>query len=430
MERKNFVSPFLMNGTRKMNATDLKEVLAHYGIKGEFQGENTGPLVTQLVFLPEAGTKLKNVSAVLPDIAREIGVTSLRVEPLAESRCLGFEFPNKECQTIDFMSLLSSEAFLNAKGSLPICLGVDVIGRPVVADLAKMPHLLVAGTTGSGKSVGLNTFILSLMAKHQPSELKFVLIDPKRVEFSGYNNQKYMLFPVVTDNALAMTALERLVEEMERRYGLFEDAMVRNIGEYNLTENNKLPFIVCVIDEFADLIAAEKKTADLVQRLAQKARAAGIHLIMATQRPSVDVVTGVLKANFPTRLAYKVASGADSRTILDCFGAEELIGRGDALFLGADGSLQRVHGAYVTDAQIAELLKPYRATVAPLVVDKPKAELPVKQAQKHIAKEDKGAFRCVFEFWCSLKQREKKTIIQGIKTFLQFAWKFLMSNKR
>ncbi|MDY4841463.1 MAG: DNA translocase FtsK [Alphaproteobacteria bacterium] len=388
----------------------LTDVLRHYGIVGEVTAVHEGPLVKQIEFLPEAGTKLKTVSASLPDIARELKVSSLRVEPVEGSDTLGFEIPADEFKTVDFAALLASPDFENAKGALPLCLGVDITGRPVIADLAKMPHLLIGGTTGSGKSVGLNTFILSLIAKKLPSMLKLVLIDPKRIEFAVYNNQKYMYCPVVTDNAEAAAVLAQLVTEMERRYDELAANMVKNITEYN-ERGGKMPYIVCVIDEFADLMAADKSVGLSVQRLAQKARACGIHLILATQRPSVDVVTGVLKANFPTRLAYKVAGAADSRTILDTGGAENLIGCGDALFLSADGMLKRIHGAYMPDEEIAAMLEPFRAEVKPLKL----AVSEEKEETKPAAGKSKSGFwRGLLDFWSSLRQREKKTIIAGL----------------
>ena len=405
--------------------TALEQALSHYGIEGKEIEIRHGPLIEQIVFEPAAGTKIRTVLAHVEDVAREMRVKSLRVSPMADSGALGFEIPSEILSTVDFSAILKSEAFAGAKGELPICLGVDVGGVPVFADLAKMPHLLVAGTTGSGKSVGLNTFVLSLIARKNPDELKFVMIDPKRIEFAAYNNQKYMLYPVVTENSQAVAALENLVDEMERRYALFEEGFSKNIVSYNQTADKKLPYIVCVIDEFADLTAADKRTAALVQRLAQKARAAGIHLIMATQRPSVDVVTGVLKANFPTRMAYKVATGADSRTILDETGAENLIGRGDALFLAADGNLLRVHGAYISDTGINEMLKPYRAKVAPMPV--PETAKAVVQNKK---KSEKGAANCVFEFWCSLKQRERQTILSGFVAIVKMIVRYFFTGKK
>lgn len=391
---------------------NLAEILSHYGVKGEVTGINVGPMVQQITFLPAAGTKIKNITASLPDIAREMGVLSLRVEPVVGTSELGFEIPAEDMKTVDFSEVLNNEVFKTAKGELPLCLGVDIAGRPVMADLAKMPHLLVAGTTGSGKSVGLNSFILSLIARKKTDELKFVLIDPKRIEFAVYNNQSYMLAPVVTDNAQASAMLSYLVDEMEKRYSLFENELVRNISEYH-QKNGNLPYIVCVIDEFADLMAADKKVELSVQRLAQKARAAGIHLILATQRPSVDVVTGVLKANFPTRLSYKVASQADSRTILDTAGAENLLGRGDALFLPQNGEIKRVHGAYVPDSLIDEMLKPYHCKTKPVVTTQQQDDIK-KAVPKNSKKEKEGFFRRCLNWWSSLRVRERKVLIRGL----------------
>ena len=392
---------------------NLKEVLEHYGVYGEISSINQGPLITQIEFSPQAGTKFKAITNSLEDIARELGAPSLRVEAVEENGTIGFEIPSQEMKTIDFYGMLSSSEFANFKGALPIILGVNIKGTPVISDLAKMPHLLVAGTTGSGKSVGLNTFILSLIAKKKPSELKFVLIDPKRIEFSVYNNQKYMLTPVVTEMSLASDTLAFLVNEMEKRYSLFEENLVKNIKEYN--ENiGHLPYIVCVIDEFADLILSNKQVEEHVQRLAQKARAAGIHIILATQRPSVDVVTGVLKANFPTRLAYKTASSADSRTIIDMSGAEKLIGRGDALFLPADGSLKRIHGAYMPDDKVLEMLEPYRVQIKPIEIKK------VEEVKEETNKPVKSIFKRIWDFWSSLRQKDKKMIINGISFFIGY----------
>ncbi len=389
---------------------DLTEVLKHYGVEGVVASETEGPLVKLIEFTPVAGTKLKNITANLDDIAREYGVSSMRVETLNENGNIGFEVPARETQIIDFSSILKSEAFANAKGNIPICLGVDIKGYPVFADLAKMPHLLIAGTTGSGKSVGLNTFILSLIKRKKPTEVKFVLVDPKRIEFSIYNNQKYLYCPVITETSDAAAVLNLLVEEMERRYNLLEENGVKNIGEYN-EFIGLMPYIVCVIDEFADLIASTPKVEQSVQRLAQKARAAGIHLILATQRPSVDVVTGVIKANFPTRLSYKVASSADSRTILDSVGAEKLLGRGDCLFLASNGELQRIHGAYMPDNQIEGILEPFRAAIKPLDLKK---ETEQQDSKPTTIKKEKGFFRKLWDFWVSMRVRDRKMVINGI----------------
>lgn len=400
----------------------LIEVLKHYNITGEVLRTTRGPLLNIIEFQPKAGTKLKNLTAVLEDIRRELGVASLRVGT-GEQGAIVFEMPADDFDIIDFKAILNSEEFKRSaqEYALPLCLGVDVKGAPVVADLAKMPHLLVGGTTGSGKSVGLNTFILSLIAARAPADIKFVLIDPKKIEFNIYNNQKYLLTPVVTESDEAVGVLSWLAAEMDRRYELFAESMSKNLADYNQKGEGHLPYIVCVIDEFADLMALDKGVEKDVMRLAQKARAAGIHLILATQRPSVDVVTGVLKANFPTRLAYKVASVADSRTILDEGGAESLIGRGDSLFLASNREVKRVHGAYMTDTEIAAMLKPYAGQVKPLKIS-------VKAAAE--TAEKPGGLKRVLRFWSDLRVKDRKMIIDALKYLFAFIAGFLSNNKK
>ena len=336
----------------------LANILKNYDIKGEITNQTEGPVLKIIEFTPQAGTRVKNIIAVTEDIRRELAVSSLRIETSSESNCILFQVPRENPDIIDFKTQIHTPTFENLKQKyeLPLYIGADIKGEPVVADLAKMPHLLVGGTTGSGKSVGLNSFILSLISTKKPSELKLVLIDPKKIEFSIYNNQKYLYHPVITETQDATDMLSHLTQEMDRRYEILAESMCKNIADYNQKGEGHLPYIVCVIDEFADLVATDKNVEKDVIRLAQKARAAGIHLILATQRPSVDVVTGVLKANFPTRLSFKVASSADSRTILDSQGAEDLIGRGDALYLASNGELKRIHGAYMSDNDIIDIL--------------------------------------------------------------------------
>ena len=391
---------------------DIERVLGHYGINGRVGGERRGPLLQLTEFEPAAGTKIKKLASALDDIARELKVSSVNVEPVPGSNSVWLEIPAETPETVDFASLADSRACKEFKAALPLCLGVDVRGEPVTADLAKMPHLLVAGTTGSGKSVGLNTFILSLIKAKKPEEVRFVLIDPKRVEFGIYDNQQYMLAPVVTDNRQAVEMLARLADEMERRYLRLRESMTRNIAEYH-SRVGLMPYIVCIIDEFADLAATGPEAEKYVRLLAQKARACGIHLIVATQRPSVDVVAGVLKADFPCRLAYKTASAADSRTILDTGGAEKLLGRGDALYLDGRGRLLRLHGAYVADNDIRTLLEPWRGKAVPLLPEKPAER--EKQTEIPVAgKQEPGIFRRLLGWWSSLKVRERKSIISGL----------------
>jgi len=420
---------------------DLIKVLSQYDIRGVVEKTNNGPMVTQVVFHPAAGTKMKKVLDALPDISREMGVTNLRAAQIPNSDDIGFEFPAAKMQTVDFNAILASHEFANASGGLPICLGVNIAGVPVFYDLAKMPHLLVAGTTGSGKSVGLNTFILSLMKRLTPNDVKFVLIDPKRIEFSTYNDQKFMLCPVVTDNDAAANALAYLVGEMENRYQMLEKSGCKNIDDYNGRKGG-MPRIVCIVDEFADLIMTNKTVEKSIMLLAQKARAAGIHIVISTQRPSVNIVTGALKANMPARLSYKVASMTDSRTILDMPGAEDLIGRGDALFLAPDGVLTRVHGAYIDDAGIDAILKPFRGRVDPLPTaassddtsgatpdaptifhDRPQPKpAPTGRAQKSLPRE-------ALDTWNALPKRTKSAVIGGVVAGAGFLLKSIFGKK-
>lgn len=400
---------------------DFASALQNYGISGKIIGETRGPLLKIIEFEPAPGTKLKNITASLEDIRREIGASSLRAEPAENSNSILFEIPAESFETVDFKAILQSAEFEKAcqKYQLPICLGADIKGVPLFADLAKMPHLLIGGTTGSGKSVGLNTFILSLVAAKKPSDVKFVMIDPKKIEFSIYNDKKYLMGPVITESNDAVKVLSLLAKEMDNRYEKFAENMVKNLAEYNENGDGHLPYIVCVIDEFADLMATDKEVEKDVMRLAQKARAAGIHLLLATQRPSVDVVTGVLKANFPTRLAYKVASRVDSQTIIDMPGAENLIGRGDCLFLASDGALKRLHGAFLPDSEIEAMLKPHAGKVPqwkfPKNIDEEQAEKAVtKRSSGRAVKEAKSEnwFKKCWNFWWKLGARERQRIIK------------------
>ncbi len=395
---------------------DLEEILSHYGVYGKVEGETSGPLIKQIRFKPKAGARIKNITAALEDIAREMGVKNLRISNVCEGGCIGFEIANDTFQTIPLENVLTSFEAQNAKGDLPINLGVKIDGTPIFSDLAKMPHLLVAGATGSGKSVGLNSFIISLIKRKNPDELKFVMIDPKRIEFSVYNNQKYMLMPVIVDNEEASNALQYLIDIMNDRYRLFEKSMTKNISEYN-QKISKMPYIVAIVDEFSDLVLSDKKVEKKIQILAQKARAAGIHLILATQRPSVDVVTGSIKANFPSRLAFKTASGVDSKTILDTTGAEDLVGRGDALFLAANGELLRIHGAYIDTAQIDTILNPYRAKTPAILTKSSSTPIESTQTSTPAQKTKKSEFfmlTWIKGIWNWLSKTEKKKLLKLI----------------
>jgi S-DNA-T family DNA segregation ATPase FtsK/SpoIIIE len=376
-----FTQPVLRGSARL-----LEDVLGDFGIKGEIKDIRPGPVVTLFEFEPARGIKSSRIVALSDDIARSMSATSARVAVVPGRNAIGIELPNVRRDTVYLRELLESDAWRNADGHLPVVLGKGIGGEPVIADLARMPHLLVAGTTGSGKSVGVNSMILSLLYRLGPSECRFLMIDPKMLELSVYNGIPHLLAPVVTDPHRAAAALAWAVTEMEERYKRMSQLGVRNIEIFNnrvrnakkrgervgrtvqtgfdessgrpiyVTEqidNEPMPYIVIVVDEFADLmVVAGKEVEGHVQRLAQMARAAGIHLIMATQRPSVDVVTGTIKANFPTRIAFKVASKIDSRTILNEQGAEQLLGAGDMLFSPGSGQAVRVHGPFVSDEEV------------------------------------------------------------------------------
>ncbi len=378
----------------------LEGVLQDFGVQGEVLSARPGPVVTLFEFEPAAGVKSSRVIGLSDDIARSMSATACRVAVIPGRNAIGIELPNAKRETVFLRSLLNSTSFAGTQGDLPLALGETIEGDPFAADLTKMPHLLIAGTTGSGKSVGINAMILSLLYKHTPDECRFIMIDPKMLELSVYEGIPHLLHPVVTDPKKAVVALKWTVREMEDRYRRMAKLGVRNITGYNervsdaLERGEKLertvhagfdptsgepiyetrelplepmPYIVVVIDEMADLmITAGKEIEAAVQRLAQMARAAGIHVIMATQRPSVDVITGTIKANFPTRISYQVTSKIDSRTILGEQGAEQLLGQGDLLFMAGGGRIRRLHGPFVTDAEVERVVDMLKAQGAPV----------------------------------------------------------------
>ena len=356
----------------------LEKILGEFGIKGSMVGYKAGPIVTLYEFRPQSGVKSSRVIGLSSDIARMMLVGSVRISTITGKDTLGIEVPNNERSVVNFRNLIESDAYRNNPAILPLILGCNIFGFPVVVDLTNMPHLLIAGTTGSGKSVGINGMILSMLYKLPPEKCRFIMIDPKMLEFSLYDGIPNLLMPVVTDAKKAVLALKWVVGEMENRYRQMSNAGVRNIIGYNerveeIKKNKKnkknpviiddeytevrddkpMPYIVVIIDEMADLmVVAGKEIEVLVQRLSQMARAAGIHLIMATQRPSVDVITGVIKANFPTRIAYQVSSKIDSRTIIGEQGAEQLLGKGDMLYVVGGAKITRVHGPLIMDSEV------------------------------------------------------------------------------
>ncbi|MBC7709906.1 MAG: DNA translocase FtsK 4TM domain-containing protein [Rhizobacter sp.] len=387
--------PVVSAETLEFTSRLIERKLAEFNVPVKVLAAYPGPVITRYEIEPDVGVKGNSIVNLAKDLARAMSVMSIRVvETIPGKSCMGLEVPNPQRQSVALIEILGSAAFNDASSLLTMGLGKDIAGRPVVADLGRMPHCLVAGTTGSGKSVGINQMILSLLYKAEPREVRLVLIDPKMLELSIYDAIPHLLCPVVTDMKLAANALNWCVNEMERRYRLLSHMGVRQLSSYNvkirdaaakgqpignpfsLTPDQpepleEMPFIVVVIDELADLMmTAGKKIEELIARLAQKARAAGIHLILATQRPSVDVITGLIKANVPTRIAFQVASKIDSRTILDQMGAEALLGRGDMLYmLGGTGMPVRVHGAFVTDDEVHRVVEHWKAQAPPQYVE-------------------------------------------------------------
>ncbi|MBW2151048.1 MAG: DNA translocase FtsK [Deltaproteobacteria bacterium] len=349
----------------RMQSRLLEKKLSDFGVSGEVVAVTPGPVVTTFEYEPAAGVKINKIINLTDDLALTLRAASIRVvAPIPGKAVIGIEIPNLVRETVRFKEIVSSGAFEKSKSKLTICLGKDIVGNPVVTDLDKMPHLLIAGATGSGKSVALNAMICSLLYKSIPDDVRLIIIDPKRIELSIYDGIPHLITPVVTDAKKATHALFWAVKEMEQRYELLSERQARNIYQYNTKvakessdDGKRLPYIVIVIDELADLMMLASRDVEIaLTRLAQMARAAGIHLILATQRPSVDVLTGVIKANFPTRLSFQVSSKTDSRTILDTNGAENLLGNGDMLFLPpGTAKIQRIHGAYISEAELTRI---------------------------------------------------------------------------
>lgn len=353
----------------KENADKIREKLSQFGIDVTMQDVNIGPTVLQYTLKPSEGIKLTKITSLKDDLALALAAKSVRIEaPIPGKALVGIEVPNEKRMVVHLREMLESAEFSSIGSRLRLVIGRDVSGQPVIDDLEGMPHLLIAGATGSGKSVGMNTFLLSLLYQNSPQDLKFIMVDPKRVELTPYNGIPHLLTPVITDAEKAHTALKWAVAEMNRRYQELADKGYKNIKEYNAAEPRPLHRIVIVIDELADLMmqANKKETEALICRIAQMARAIGMHLIVATQRPSVDVITGVIKANIPTRIAFTVTSGVDSRTIIDGVGAEDLLGMGDMLYLPGNMSRAiRVQGVFVSTKEIEKVTNCIKLTVEP-----------------------------------------------------------------
>jgi len=355
----------------RMQSMMLEKKLNDFGVQGKVSAVQPGPVITTFEYKPAAGVKISKIVNLTDDLALALRAESIRiVAPIPGKAAIGIEIPNYEREPVNFREVAVSEEYQRSRSKLTLCIGKDIIGTPVTAPLDKMPHLLIAGATGAGKSVGLNSMIASILFKSTPNDVKFIMVDPKRIELSSYNGIPHLITPVVIDMKKATNALFWAVREMERRYELLSEKKARNIAQYNKMIKKKqkekadepslekLPFIVIIIDELADLMMVSSRDVEVaLTRLAQMARAAGIHLILATQRPSVDVLTGIIKANFPTRISFQVSSRIDSRTILDTGGSENLLGAGDMLYLPpGTAKLQRIHGAYISEDELTRVV--------------------------------------------------------------------------
>ncbi len=341
-------------------AVGLERKLADFGVNGKIKQAHPGPVVTMLEFEPAPGVKINRIVSLSDDLALSLRATSIRVYPIAGKATIGLEVPNKHRANVSLKEIISSEAFQKSTSLLTLALGKDIFGNPVVTDLARMPHLLVAGATGSGKSVSINAMITSILYKATPSEVQMLMIDPKLLELSSYYDIPHLFAPVITNPKEASEALKKMVFEMERRYMVLAAHGMRNIESYNrqAPPAERMPYIVVFIDELADLMfTAPADVENAIARLAQMARASGIHLILATQRPSVDVITGLIKANFPARISFQVTSKIDSRTILDSMGAEKLLGMGDMLYMVPGVKSMRIHGAFISDTEVKDITK-------------------------------------------------------------------------
>ena len=348
----------------------LEKILMDFGVNGKIKKVSHGPVVTLNEFEPAAGVKVSKIINLSDDIARNTSSESARIATIPGSNTVGIELPNNSRENVYLREILDAIDFKKRDIKLPIALGKNISGKPIIGDLASMPHLLIAGTTGSGKSVCINTIILSLLYRHTPDKCKFILIDPKMLELSTYEGIPHLLCPVITEAKKAASVLGWVVKEMESRYRLMTKEGVRNIDGYNTKHKLPMPYIVVVVDEMSDLmLVAGKEIENYIQKLSQMARAAGIHIIMATQRPSVDVITGTIKANFPTRISFQVTSKIDSRTILGEQGAEQLLGKGDMLFMSSANRIVRIHAPFVSDNEIEKINNSLRSQAEPDYID-------------------------------------------------------------
>ena len=440
----------------KQNSEKLLNVLGDFGVKGQIIDVSQGPVVTLYEFEPAAGTKSSRVIGLSDDIARSLSAISTRIAVIPGRNVLGIELPNKQRAFFCLRELIETTEYQDQSITLPLILGKDLAGKPFIADLAKMPHLLVAGTTGSGKSVAINAMIMSLLYRYTPQECRLIMIDPKMLELSIYDNIPHLLTPVVTEPAKAIIALKWAVKEMENRYRLMATIGVRNIASYNTKimetaqqgkvlertvqtgfdpntgkpiyesmaiSMEKMPFIVVIVDEMADLmIVAGKDIESLIQRLAQMARAAGIHIIMATQRPSVDVITGVIKANFPSRISFKVTSKIDSRTIFSEQGAEQLLGMGDMLYMGNSAKITRVHGPFVDDKEVEKVTDYLRSIGTPEYISAVTEQIDEDNNSYNENVEDGADDETIYKKAIQIVKSERKVSISYIQRCLRIGY--------
>jgi S-DNA-T family DNA segregation ATPase FtsK/SpoIIIE len=439
----------------EQNARLLETVLDDFGIKGQIVKVRPGPVVTLYELEPAPGTKTSRVVSLADDIARSMSAVAVRIAVVPGRSVIGIELPNATRETVYLREMLAADDFEKSDGKLIMALGKDIGGAPVLADLARMPHLLIAGTTGSGKSVAVNTMIASLLYRNTPADVRFIMIDPKMLELSVYDGIPHLLAPVVTEPGKAVMALKWVVREMENRYRAMSQLSVRNVAGYNqrlqeaarkgstlmrtvqtgfdpgtgkpiyeeqALDLTPLPYIVVIIDEMADLmLVAGKDVEQAVQRLAQMARAAGIHVIMATQRPSVDVITGTIKANFPTRISFQVTSKIDSRTILGEQGAEQLLGQGDMLYMAAGGRITRVHGPFCSDKEVEEIANHLREQSEPSYLEEVTEDID-DEAPGGFAGGNTSSGDQLFDQAVALVARERKASTSFIQRHLQIGY--------
>ena len=443
---------YIPDNVIEKNRNTLSDALKQFGVEGEIENVRTGPVVSIYELKPAPGIKTKRVISLAPEIAREMSVASVRIAVVPGKNFIGIELPNDNRNTVYLREILESSNFQEEEKGIPLSLGKDIGGSPIIADLSLMPHLLISGTTGSGKSVGINGMILSILYKFKPEDCRLIMVDPKMLELSVYDGIPHLLTPVVTNPKKAVVALKWVVREMEERYKKMAILSVRNMAEYNKKAKEysaqdktfkrrvhtgyddqqdpiyeeeeivakKIPFIVVVIDEMADLmLVARNEIEHLVQRLAQMARAAGIHVIMATQRPSVDVVTGTIKANFPTRISFRVASMIDSRTILNEMGAEQLLGNGDMLFLSDGGRVTRVHGPFVSDSEVEKIVTHIRKQENPDYIDDIVEENFENTSETNIESESEDS---LFNQAVSIVTKDKRVSISYVQRKLQIGY--------